>query len=113
MRHLYCSARRRISSYASHFAQAAYLSGDALLGSRLSETARDDGDPLGAALKALLQGVHGELGRDGDHSALNGVRDLAGRFVDGLVEQSSPYTVKNSKEPKPFAFTKYVLPLNL
>ena len=29
------------------------------------------------------------------------------------IEQSSPYTVKNSKEPKPFAFTKYVLPLNL
>lgn len=90
-----------------------YLRSNTLLGSRLTETARYDGHPLGAALEALLQGIDGELGGNRNNSALNGVGDFAGRFVDGLVEELSTYKMICSRNAEPLAFTKYVLPLNL
>lgn len=66
-----------------------HLCFDSLLRAGLTETSRNNGHPLGSALKALLQRVHSELCRDRNDDAFDFVGNLGGRLVNRLVKQLS------------------------
>ena len=89
IRHLYSFARRTISFYPFNHDSKTYFCFDSLLCTGLTETSRNNGDPLGSALKTLLQRVHSKLCRDRNDDSFDGVRNLGGRLVNRLVKQLS------------------------